>query len=389
MLAEERRDRIRRELSLRGRIEVARFAETWGYSEMTIRRDLALLVEQGIARRVRGGAVLVSAGVASATDAEDEQGALGLIIPELTPRFRPIVQGALAAAKACGFRLIVGATGGSTYEEIRHLRRMRDLSIDGLLVAGDGVTNLGGPSSGDPDPLARLRVPIVSIEPSGSGAPGLRNADQVATDHASGVLMAIDHLRSKGHTRIGLLAQEEWPLPPLIAAFAETLRTTEAASSPVLVRPQLTEGEIEEFAERCVRTGTKAALVLSEQAAVALIAVLHRRGRRVPLDFAVIVYGDDGAALSSTPLTAIAMPSWALGHQAVDAALQTLRSPTTLPRRRFLLTPQLRERESTNVRASPVRPVIDASTRPEPLLRPNTHAFDDVDLTVADLARSA
>ena len=40
-----------------GRVEVARAAVELGAAEMTIRRDLDLLVERGVARRVRGGAV--------------------------------------------------------------------------------------------------------------------------------------------------------------------------------------------------------------------------------------------------------------------------------------------------------------------------------------------
>jgi DeoR/GlpR family transcriptional regulator of sugar metabolism len=40
-----------------GRVEVAVAAEKFGTAEMTIRRDLDLLVQRGVARRVRGGAV--------------------------------------------------------------------------------------------------------------------------------------------------------------------------------------------------------------------------------------------------------------------------------------------------------------------------------------------
>lgn len=45
------------ELQRAGRIEIRAAAEQLGTTEMTIRRDLDLLVRRGIARRVRGGAV--------------------------------------------------------------------------------------------------------------------------------------------------------------------------------------------------------------------------------------------------------------------------------------------------------------------------------------------
>src|SRR3954447_21039081 len=50
---------MRRRLDTDGRIRVADLAVDLDVSEMTIRRDLDLLVDEGIAARVRGGAVAV------------------------------------------------------------------------------------------------------------------------------------------------------------------------------------------------------------------------------------------------------------------------------------------------------------------------------------------
>src|SRR5258707_12332078 len=44
-------------LRLHGRVDVATAAAEFGPAEMTVRRDLDVLVERGVARRVRGGAV--------------------------------------------------------------------------------------------------------------------------------------------------------------------------------------------------------------------------------------------------------------------------------------------------------------------------------------------
>jgi DeoR/GlpR family transcriptional regulator of sugar metabolism len=57
MEASERVGRLVETLRLDGRVEVARAAAELGAAEMTIRRDLDQLVERGVARRVRGGAV--------------------------------------------------------------------------------------------------------------------------------------------------------------------------------------------------------------------------------------------------------------------------------------------------------------------------------------------
>src|SRR6476661_9608958 len=57
MEASERVGRLVEALRRDGRVEVARAAVELGVAEMTIRRDLDQLVERGVARRVRGGAV--------------------------------------------------------------------------------------------------------------------------------------------------------------------------------------------------------------------------------------------------------------------------------------------------------------------------------------------
>ena len=57
MDASERVSRLVEALRRDGRVDVARAAAEFGTAEMTIRRDLDQLVERGVARRVRGGAV--------------------------------------------------------------------------------------------------------------------------------------------------------------------------------------------------------------------------------------------------------------------------------------------------------------------------------------------
>src|SRR5471030_1082547 len=57
MDASERVSRLVNALRRDGRVDVVSAAEELGTAEMTIRRDLDLLVERGIARRVRGGAL--------------------------------------------------------------------------------------------------------------------------------------------------------------------------------------------------------------------------------------------------------------------------------------------------------------------------------------------
>lgn len=57
MLPEQRRARVLRELAEHGAIHIASLSRQLGVSPMTLHRDVAELVRQGYARKVRGGAV--------------------------------------------------------------------------------------------------------------------------------------------------------------------------------------------------------------------------------------------------------------------------------------------------------------------------------------------
>lgn len=58
---EARRARLQTTLAESGRIDLAEAARVLGVHQMTIRRDLEALEAEGVARRVRGGAIFVSA----------------------------------------------------------------------------------------------------------------------------------------------------------------------------------------------------------------------------------------------------------------------------------------------------------------------------------------
>jgi DeoR family fructose operon transcriptional repressor len=55
----ERLELMRHRLDTDGRVRVTELAAELGVSEMTVRRDLEMLVDEGVAQRVRGGAVAV------------------------------------------------------------------------------------------------------------------------------------------------------------------------------------------------------------------------------------------------------------------------------------------------------------------------------------------
>lgn len=63
--AHERRERIARKIHERNRVQVSELMEEFGLTDTSIRRDLSILEEKGLIRRVHGGAVSTNEGLHS------------------------------------------------------------------------------------------------------------------------------------------------------------------------------------------------------------------------------------------------------------------------------------------------------------------------------------
>src|SRR6202451_93601 len=105
-------------LRLHGRVDVATAAAEFGTAEMTVRRDLDVLVERGVARLVRGGAVMLRMCGEEWPFAMREVDAL-----EVKKRIAGDVAGLIADGEA------VGLDSGTTVLEIARVLAGRRLTV--------------------------------------------------------------------------------------------------------------------------------------------------------------------------------------------------------------------------------------------------------------------
>ncbi|AKJ27710.1 DeoR/GlpR family DNA-binding transcription regulator [Caldimonas brevitalea] len=89
-LADERRGRIRELLALQGKVRAQHLVQLFGVSEDTIRRDLTDMAEQGLLRRVHGGALPLTAASVGGSwqervgrDAAEKQALVAAVLREL------------------------------------------------------------------------------------------------------------------------------------------------------------------------------------------------------------------------------------------------------------------------------------------------------------------
>ncbi|WP_371202790.1 substrate-binding domain-containing protein [Microbacterium sp. BWT-B31] len=354
-MSEERRERILREVSLRGRINVAEFAERHGFSGMTIRRDLAVLADRGLLRRIHGGAIAAAEGAATG-DRGLGTGAgpiatVGLIVPDATYYFPQVIRGVSVAARQSGLRLVLGVTNYEPREEIRQLTKLSDSGVGAIMLV---TARPGIDEARTWDCLARVRPPVVLVERSLENAPTSLRMDAVRSDHSYGAELAVAHLVDAGHRRIGLICRESATAPWIEQGYERAVsRLGLPEDAPRMRAPsprwgnESAAGSLRDFLDRCLASDTRAAIVLPDELGINLLSLVEESGLRVPQDFSIVTYDDEVAGLASVPLTSVAPPKDAVGRRALTTCLMRIEERERSPAQRVELVPELRVREST------------------------------------------
>jgi DNA-binding LacI/PurR family transcriptional regulator len=349
MLAPERHELILRSLRRHGRLRVAELATELGVSAITVRRDLGELDSAGLLRRVHGGAV----GISPAAEKSSPGGQLtiGIVVPSSRFYYADVIRGAEAMADRYNARLVLGVTGYDVAVEQERLQKVLGVGVAGLLLStarGDGrAADLGGW-------LDDIDVPVVLMERA-FGFPHVgREYDHVRSDHAYGAMLALRHLASLGHRRIGI------NLTATVTAHWLRLGIDQAAGllgvdvfvSPLVLPDRgddkATLAQLDGFLAECAAQDAHAVLVHSDEHAARLIERAMESGLRIPEDLAVIAYNDETAAMAVVPMTAVCPPKLAIGKTACELLLRRLRAPAdrSQPTQHLSLLPELRVRAS-------------------------------------------
>jgi Transcriptional regulators len=356
MLASERHQRILRELELRGSLESTEFAQRTGVSGMTLRRDLKELADRGLLVRVHGGAVSRAdtarkSGI-GAESAGRPLATIGMVVPSASYYYPHVIRGAKEAARDLGCRLVLAVSDYSADTELRQVERLIAGGVDGLLVTPSAPLADG---SAIHSSLTSATQPVVIVERSIDDDLAGGRLESVRSDHAYGAELAVRHLAELGHLAVALAVRETPTASPVrrgharavarlgLECFACDIEWDAAGDGPA-------RASIHSFLDRCERTGTRAALVLTDVDAIALVECAIERGLRVPEDLAIVAYDDEVASLASVPLTAVAPAKHDLGRLALSMCFERIAEPVGVHGKalsRVNLLPELNVREST------------------------------------------
>lgn len=358
MIPAERRAQILREIEVRGALNVTEFSLRTGLSNMTIRRDLALLDGQGLVERVYGGAVPIPTPAGAGAVPAGRRlplAVLGMVVPSADYYFSKVIDGARAAAAELGVRLILAISDYSPAAELRQIERLLSNGVDGLLVTPST------PYAKNPQTYSRLAgagLPVVVVERSLDEAPADFTGGAVRSDHFRGAQLAVQHLVELGHANIGLAWRRSPTSDHVRAGFFQSMAKLaphgEMLELELPIRgtpPAELEDRLVSFLRQCGAKNVRAALMLPDEAAMHFLDIAQDRSMQIPRDFSVVAYDDEVASLGAIPLTAVAPPKFDVGYMATQLCFERIisagRSEQLPALARVGLLPQLVVREST------------------------------------------
>jgi len=354
-----RRAQLLDALQRQGTVRVSELTEVLGVTPITIRRDIAQLASEGLIQRVHGGATLISQdgdtgeeSTPARVNAEQHSlRSIGVFVPSLDYYWPEVLRGAEEEAKIHGLRIVLRGSSYESDDDRPQLARLiEQAGVDGLVIA----PRMDAPNAAETmDWLTSTGIPVVLVERSATVGPHHAAMESVVSDHALGAALAVRHLASLGHRKVGLVISRQSPTSPHVRrgwleAAAECGLSAETTVDAYVPSPRSPEWDaaLDEILDRCVRTGTTALLVHADAEAMAIVQRCEARGVSVPGDLSVVAYDDEVAGLFSPALTAVRPPRQSIGRAAVQLLAARLSEPER-PTHRVVISPSLRVRESS------------------------------------------
>ena len=274
-------------------------------------------------------------------------GLIGLITPELDnpifPAFAQVIEKQLSQR---GFTAVLctQVPGGVTEDGFTDV--LIERGVAGIIF----VSGLHADSTADIERYNRLaarQLPIVLIN---GYQPGV-SAPFISTDDRAAVRLAVTHLVSLGHERIGLAVGPR--------RFVPVVRKLESFQRCLHVQLGIEDSsDLVEHAFFSVEGGRAAATALagrgctavicgSDLMALGAIRAFRDLGRSVPGDLSVIGFDDSPlVAFTDPPLTTVRQPVAAMGTAAVQMLLDAI-AGVPGPKSEFVYQPELVVRGST------------------------------------------
>jgi alanine racemase len=283
-------------------------------------------------------------------------GLVGLVVPELDnpifPAFAQVIESVLAQE---GYTpvLCTQTPGGVTEDE--YVEMLLDRQVSGIVF----VSGLHADTAADHERyrgLVARKLPVVLINGYVEGV----EAPFVSCDDRAAGEMAVSHLVSLGHRRIGLISGPDrfLPVQRKLAGFRATmtrlLGTTDAELASLVSLSLFGVEGGAAAAGRLLDRGITGIVCGSDLMALGAIREARSRGLKVPTDISVVGYDDSPLiAFTDPPLTTLRQPVIAMAVSAVRALVDEINGHPA-PHSEYIFRPELVMRGSTAAARTPV-----------------------------------
>jgi alanine racemase len=284
-------------------------------------------------------------------------GLVGLIVPELdNPIFPAMAQVLETALAQHGYTSVLCTQSPDGISEDEYVGMLCELGVSGIVF----VCGLHADATAGPDryqALVRKRLPIVLVN---GYCPGVQ-APFLSTDDRDAMDLAVRHLTSLGHRRVGFAVGPD--------RFVAVRRKREGFYAAMRRYAGLRDDELDELTQvslfsqeggyaataDLLERGATAVVFGSDLMALGGVRAARAAGLSVPADLSIVGY-DDSVLMGFTdpPLTTVRQPVQSLALAAARALLDEIAGQPA-PSSEFLFAPELVVRGSTG-------PVSDART---------------------------
>jgi LacI family repressor for deo operon, udp, cdd, tsx, nupC, and nupG len=329
------------------RARLADIAEQAGVSEATVSR--VLNDRPGVSATTRDAVItaLDVLGYERPIRLRSGPGLVGLIVPELEnpifPAYAQVMETLLAQH---GFTPVLCTQTPGGVDEDEYVELLLDRGVAGIIF----VSGLHADATANHEryrDLTERGLPIVFVN---GHAPQI-DAPFLSDDDAYAMDLAVRHLASMGHRRIGLAVGPERFVPVIrkTAGFTKAMRTHVPDQDPteLIVHTLFSVEGGQAAAHHLLGRQVTAMVCGSDLMALGAIRTLRQRGLRVPDDVSVIGYDDSPLmAFTDPPLTTVRQSVGPMATAAVQALVDEING-TRAPRDEFLFRPELIVRAST------------------------------------------
>jgi LacI family transcriptional regulator len=267
---------------------------------------------------------------------------VGVVLPDFAnPVFGPILRGVECGLAAAGYSALLANAGPGGEDAMRLVEELMERRVDGLILA----------SARKDDPVLSACLDAGTPTVLVNRAEERGRASAVVSDDHAGMVLAVEHLASLGHTRIGHLAGPQNVSTGALRreGFVAALRARGLDSENACVAATAYTREAGQAAadELLARFDVSAIAAANDLLALGAYRACAARGLRVPQDVSIVGHNDMPLVdMVEPPLTTIRISHVAMGEEAARLLVREIETPGLAPER-IVTPPELVLRGST------------------------------------------